>query len=63
MSITALLCWDPNCVLWYNLRIVQKTAFFEYFVLPDDGLVEEAEQHSILHHDNNSITKLWLTLF
>jgi len=59
----AVITLDLKCVLQHNLHTVQKTAFFEYFVLPDGGLVEVAEWHSILQHDNNSITRLWLTVF
>ena len=33
-------------------------AFFEYFVLPDDRLVEETETRNIKQRDNNSIRYL-----
>jgi len=33
-------------------------AFFEYFVLPDDCLVEQAETRGIKQRDNNSIRYL-----
>jgi hypothetical protein len=33
-------------------------AFFEYFVLPDDRLVEEAETRGIKPRENNSIRYL-----
>jgi hypothetical protein len=44
--------------VYYDTSLHHTKNSFEYMVLLDDGLVEEAEWHSILQHDNNSITKL-----